>query len=230
MNYLFKLGGLAALIDAATYLFGMAILVIVLVPAGFGSSDTDQLKLVAFLVENHRLMFIWNFVIFVVNAVFLAFLAVAIYQRLWPETPALAQLSLTFGTIWATLVLGAGMVANVGFAEVVRQHSTTPNEAAALWHIVHTIENGLGGGNEIAGGVWALILGISFLRAAVFPRLLAYFSLLIGLSGLSTVLPGMSDIGGPVFGIGFILWFIWVGVVLLRSPAHSQAPKRKGAL
>lgn len=221
MQNLNKLGGYAALIEAATYIIGMVVLIAMLAPAGYGDTGLSPNERVLFLVDNQNVLFAWNFTIYVVNAVFLAILAVALSRRLHTDTPALAQLSLTFGTIWATLVLAAGMVANVGFAEVIRLHATSSEEAAALWTVVHTIENGLGGGNEIAGGVWALVLGFAFLASTTFSKPLAYFSLVIGLAGLSTVLPGMSDIGGPIFGLGFIVWFIWVGIVLVRAPAHS---------
>lgn len=221
MKNLNKLGAYAALIDAATYIIGIAVLVTFLSPAEFADSDHNQSEFVSFLIDNQTLLYIWNLIIYVVNAVFLAILAVALSRQLHADTPALAQLSLIFGTIWATLVLAAGMVANVGFAEVVRLHATSPEEATTLWNIVSTIENGLGGGNEIAGGVWALVLGFAFLVSTTFSKPLAYFSMLIGLAGLSTVLPGMSDIGGPIFGLGFIAWFIWVGITLLRTPTNS---------
>ncbi|MGL1921593.1 MAG: DUF4386 domain-containing protein [Hyphomicrobiales bacterium] len=222
MKNIAKIGGIAALIEAATYLFGMAILFTYLTPANTGNSDADMLQKVGFLVDNSTLIYIWNLVIYIVNAIFLAVLAVVLYKRLEIKTPVLAQLSLTFGSIWATLVLGAGMVANVGFAEVVRLHETDTQAATSLWHIVHTIENGLGGGNEIAGGVWALVLGLGFLASKCFSKPLGYFSLIIGAAGLATIFPPFSEIGGAIFGLGFILWFIWVGIALLRPAKVDQ--------
>ena len=222
MKNIAKIGGIAALIEAATYVFGMVILFTYLAPPDFGNNDPDMLQKVGFLVDNATLVYIWNLVIFVVNAIFLAILAVALYQRLQIKAPALAQLSLTFGSIWATLVLGAGMVANVGFAEVVRLHETDVQAATSLWHIVHTIENGLGGGNEIAGGVWALVLGIGFLVSKCFSKPLGYFSLIIGAAGLATIFPPFSEIGGAIFGLGFIVWFVWVGIALLRPAKDDQ--------
>lgn len=222
MKNIAKIGGIAALIEAATYIFGMVILFAYLTPANIGSGDADLLQKVGFLVDNSTLIYIWNLVIFVINAIFLAILAVALYKRLEIKTPVLAQLSLTFGSIWATLVLGAGMVANVGFAEVVHLYETDMHAATSLWHTVHTIENGLGGGNEIAGGVWALVLGMGFLASKCFSKPLGYFSLIIGVAGLSTIFPPFSEIGGAIFGLGFIVWFVWVGVALLRPAKDDQ--------
>ncbi|MCJ8322916.1 MAG: DUF4386 family protein [Rhizobiales bacterium] len=222
MKNIAKIGGIAALIDAATYLFGMVILIAYLTPPDYGNNDADMLQKVGFLVDNSTLLYIFNFVIYVVNAIFLAILAVALYKRLEIKTPALAQLSLTIGGIWATLVLGAGMVANVGFAEVLLLYETDKQAATSLWHILNTIENGLGGGNEIAGGVWAIVLGMGFLASKCFSKPLGYFSLIIGAAGLSTIFPPFSEIGGAIFGLGFILWFVWVGVALLRPAKDDQ--------
>lgn len=212
-----KFGGIAAIIAALTYIFGFVLMVSVLAPAGFGGDATGPEQLVGFVVQNRTLMYVWFLTIYIINAVFLLILAVALFDRLKQAAPGLAQVSLAFGTLWATLVLGAGMVANVGLGEVATLYASDPDKAIDLWNIVSTIENGLGGGNEIAGGVWIVCLGLAGLASAALPRFLNYFSLIIGVAGLATVIPGLSEIGGAIFGLGFIAWFIWVGVVLLRD-------------
>ena len=212
-----KFGGIAAIIAALTYIFGFVLMVSVLAPAGYGDDATGQDHLVNFIVQNRYLMYVWFLTIYIINAVFLLILAVALFDRLKQGAAGLAQVSLAFGTLWATLVLGAGMVANVGLGEVAALYASEPGKAIDLWKIVSTIENGLGGGNEIAGGVWVLCLGLAGLISAALPRFLNYFSLIIGVAGLATVIPGLSEIGGAIFGLGFIAWFIWVGIVLLRD-------------
>lgn len=211
-------GSVAALLAAATYLVGFALLV-TLIPS-FNTADPSAM--VDFLAQNHGLMFAWNLTIYVVNAIALVVLAVALSERFRAHSPGLAQLALAFGVLWATLVLGAGMVANVGLAEVVRLHATSPEQAGELWHIVHLIENGLGGGNEIAGGVWALVLGLAGIVTTRLPRLLSGFGLIIGLAGVLTVVPSFSEIGGALFGLGYIAWFIWAGIALLLSPSVDR--------
>lgn len=126
-----------------------------------------------------------------------------------------------FGLIWATLVFGAGMLVNVGIAEVVTLFDSDPDEAVRLWRIVEVIENGIGGGNEIAGAVWALSLAIAANVSGVLSKAWVGFSVVIGLAGLSTVFAAASDIGGAVFGLGYIGWFIWTGFGLLRIDRSS---------
>ena len=217
MNTLMKPGGLAAIGCGLTYVAGFALLTTLLAPLGYGSADKDYGAMVSFAAENHALMMVWNMTIYVANAILLAFLAVALWQRLKPAAPGLAQLSLIFGALWATLVLGAGMMANVGMAEVLRVNAADPVRAAELFQIFHTVELGLGGGNEIAGGIWVLVLAIAGLATARLPKGLSVLGAIIGLSGLASSIPMLSEPLGAVFGLGFFVWFFWAGVALLRA-------------
>lgn len=219
MSTLQKWGALSAFMGAATYLFGFALLGTMLAPSGYGMDDADPARIVGFIVENQGLMSVWNLSIYVVNGAFLAVLAVAFADRFKPLAPALAQAGLSFGIIWATLIIGAGMVANVGNAAVADLFGSDPEQAVFMWQIFYNVEIGLGGGNEIVGGIWALVLGAAMLNTGLLPRPLGWFSLIIGAAGLLTVLPPIADIGGAVFGLGYIVWFIWVGVEFLRARA-----------
>jgi len=233
MKHLKTWGGIAALTCAATYVFGFVVLLTLLAPSGYGSDDASPASIVAFMVENPGLMITWNFAIYVINGLALAALSVALAAHFASAAPALSQMIRTFGALWATLVVGAGMVANVGIAAVVEKYSIDPTEAVRIWEIMGLVENGLGGGNEIAGAVWAILIAIAALTTGMLSRAFAGFSALIGVSGLLTVIPQTGDIPGAVFGLGYIAWFVWVGIALLRatapshrgevSPKHSEA-------
>ena len=84
------------------------------------------------------------------------------------------------------------------------------------------MQNGLGGGNEVVGGLWVLLVSLAALWKGGLPKTLNYLGVVIGLAGLITVVPGIEVIGalsglGVVFGLGFIVWFVWVGIFLLSS-------------
>ena len=207
-------GAIGGLVCAATYLFGIAIMVAVLVPAGFDTPLSTSEELLAFLNAQQLTLSIWYLVIYVLNAVALAALVIALRALLHPHAPVLSDLSLGFGLIWATLVMGAGMIANVGLAETL-SHTGSSEQAAQLWRMITTIENGLGGGNEIAGSVWVITVGLAAWGSGILPRFLSTFGFVIGGCGLLTILPPLEAFG-MVFGLGFILWFAWVGVVLIR--------------
>jgi hypothetical protein len=212
MQNLTKIGGYAALGCGLTYVVGFALYLTVLAPLGVG----DYHAKIAFAADNHAVLTLCYLTIYVLNAILLAVVAVAFWDRLRPAAPALAQVSLTFGALWATLVLAAGMVANVGLKEAVSVFSSDPERAASLFQIFLTVEDGLGGGNEIAGGVWVLTLAIAGFMTKRISKGLSILGAVIGISGLASAIPALSEPLGAIFGLGFIVWFFWAGVALLR--------------
>ena len=219
---LIRIGGPAALICAATYIVGFVLLLSVLAPLGYGTGQIDPVAVVAFTAENAGLMIAWHSIIYVLNALALAVLVIALHARLTIVTPAWAETTRAIGLIWAALVLGAGMIANVTVEETVRLSATDPEAAIALWRVLHAVELGLGGGNEIAGGVWILGVSLAAWGARTLPRPLSGLGVLVGTSGLLTVLPPLGDSAGAIFGLGAILWFLGTGFALLHgsNPPH----------
>ena len=223
MNGLQKMGGVAALIMAATFVVGIALLFTLLVPAGYFAADVDPVQNAAFLADNQTVMFVWYLTIYVVFGVFLVALALALYERLKAGSPAMAQTATAFGLIWAGLMFASGMVANIGSGVVVDLYRTDPAQAASLWLAVNSVVVGLGGGNEIVGGLWVLLVSWAALRAGELPRLLNYLGLVLGVAGiLHTAVPALETLGA-VFGLGLIVWFVWLGIVLLRSNPSATA-------
>ncbi|MBE0696428.1 MAG: hypothetical protein IH586_05845, partial [Anaerolineaceae bacterium] len=41
--------------------------------------------------------------------------------------------------------------------------------------------------------------------------------LLVGAAGIISILPGLTEMMTGVFGLSQIVWFVWLGIVLLRS-------------
>ena len=105
-----RIGGVAALACAATYLFGFALLVTVMAEMGFGTNEIDSANVVAATVENPALMITWNTAIYIVHSLALTLLVVALASRLKHISPEWGTTSMAFGLIWCTLVLGAGMI------------------------------------------------------------------------------------------------------------------------
>ena len=83
--------------------------------------------------------------------------------------------------------------------------------------------NGIGNGNgEILGGLWTLLISWAALRAGGLPKVLNYLGLLVGMVGILSLFPGLTDLTG-LFGISQLIWFVWLGIVLLRSNASMAA-------
>ena len=222
------LGGLAGLTCAATYLFGFAFLVTLLAPLGFGTVDIDAHAVVGFIDANRGLLILWNSVIYILNALALVILVVAVHTRLRVNTPDWAAVTRAFGLIWATLVIGAGMIANVAIERVAYLAPTDFNRAVTFWETLHAVELGLGGGNEIAGGVWIACVSIAGLVGRSLGKVTVSLGLLAGAGGLLTLIPVLGDATGAVFGLGAIAWFIAIGLTLtLRQRKSGPSPDVK---
>ncbi len=68
--------------------------------------------------------------------------------------------------IWAALVIASGMIADIAAEMVVVLNPANPAHAAATWLSLSRVVNGLGGGNEIVGGMWLLLVSLSVLRTS----------------------------------------------------------------
>ncbi|HEY5138580.1 MAG TPA: hypothetical protein VIJ25_04595, partial [Methylococcales bacterium] len=67
MKNLLKVGGIAALIGAATNLLALVVLLTILAPTGYGSDDPGQVM--AFLVNNQAFIRVWYLIIYLVFGV-----------------------------------------------------------------------------------------------------------------------------------------------------------------
>jgi hypothetical protein len=213
MKTLQKFGGFAALYLAVAYLIGMVIFLVVL----DYPSITDPAQKVALLVEMQMVTFSTNLLMYVFFGVFLIVLSLALYDRLKSGAPAIMPVATTIGIIWAGSLIASGMVANAGIEPVVALYASDPAQAALTWQGIETVANGLGNANgEILGGLWVLLVSLTALRAGGLPKSLNILGLLVGAVGIISIIPGLTGLAG-VFGLSQIIWFVWLGIILLRN-------------
>lgn len=218
MNDFQKFGGAAALIEAAAYVVGFLLYFTLL-----DSSDyVGPVQNVAFLVDHEAILYIGNQFIYVVFGIFLVVLALALNERLKPGSPAMMQTATAFGLIWAGLVVASGMVFNIGMDTVIDLYDEDPAHAATVWLAIGAVQEGLGGGNEIVGGLWVLLLSSAAIQVGGLQRSLNYLGVVIGVAGILTVVPAL-DVLTAVFGLGQILWFAWLGIVMLRTSPTNRS-------
>ncbi|RED10679.1 hypothetical protein [Pontivivens insulae] len=212
-----RFGGVAALICAATYIYGFFVLVTILAPMGFGTNAIDAVEVVRFVQSDTSTLIAFNTTIYIVNALALAVLVTALQAQLRSKTPDLVKVSLVLGTVWVTLVLAAGMIANVAVERALHLAANDFDQAVALWQVLHAVELGLGGGNEIAGAAWIGFVSVAGFLGRNLGRIAVGLGVVTGVSGLLTLIPALGDVAGAVFGLGAIGWFFAIGWVLLRN-------------
>lgn len=207
-----KAGGIAALFEAIAYIVGFGFMATLLNPGNTEGWSAAQ-KL-AFVLEKKALFQAWTLFIYVAFGIALVVLTVALHERLKDRAHDLMRIATPFGLIWAGLVIASGMVASVGLEAVATIHARDVAQATSTWVTIDAIQNGLGGGVEIVGGVWVLLISAASFRSAAFPQVLGYLGIVVGLAGVLTVVPMLKDLA-MVFGISQILWFAWIGIVML---------------
>ena len=213
-----KVGGLAALYLAAAYVVAMLYFLVFVTY----SDVVDPVERVNAIVANHGSMRLVNLISYVVFGIVLAILALALHARSGRRAPVLSQAATAVGCLWAAMLVASGLVFNAGGAAVVALHSTSPAQAVAVWQAIQPVADGLGGsGGELLGGLWVLLVSVTATRTAALPKALNCSGIVVGAAGVVSVLPGLAA-GAYVFGLLQIVWFVWLGVVLLRTASRSS--------
>jgi hypothetical protein len=213
MSNLQRIGGVAALLEAAIYISAFIF---------FGAFwafpvDADSAQKLAFLADNQAVLSIVNLTMYVLFGFFLAVLVLALHDQLKVNTPVLSQFAAVFGVIWVGLVIASGMLANAGLGAAIELSARDPEQAMIVWRTINYVVEGLGGGNEVVGGLWVLLLSIAALKGDRFPTALNYLGLFIGAAGILTIYP--AEVLTEIFGLGQIVWFAWLGIVMLIKPS-----------
>ncbi len=217
MKTLQKFGAFSALYMAVAYLIGMVIFLAVL----DYPSIADPAQKVTLLVEKQMIIFSTNLLMYVFFGVFLIVLALALHDRLRQAAPAMMQVATAIGLIWAGSLVASGMVSNAGIHPMITLYASDPVQAAMTWQGIEAVTGGLGNGNgEILGGLWTLLVSLAALRAGGLHKGLNILGLIVGTVGIFSILPGLTDLTGA-FGLSQMIWFVWLGLVLLRSNLSS---------
>ena len=218
-----KSGGIAALFEILAYVIGFGVMATLLNPGNTeGWSSAQKL---AFVLERKALYQTWTIFIYVAFSIALVVLTVALHERLIYRAPELMKIATPFGLIWAGLVIASAMVASVGLEAVATIYARDVAQASSVWltiQVIQVIQNWLGGGVELVGGVWVLLISVALFRSLAFPKLLGYLGVVVGLSGVLTVVPLFKDLT-IVFGISQSFWFAWIGVAMMRGATANHS-------
>lgn len=207
-------GSLAAIGMALTYLTMFVVFGAIL---AFPENASISQK-ISYMQQNYLLLsFTWG-IGYLLFGILLAVLVQAIHNRLQQPQSASALLNTAslFGVIWVVLMMATGMIMLTSLNLLFKLQDSSPADVSAVYYALSMIENGLGGGIELVGGIWVLLLSIVALKQQQLTKNLNLLGLLVGSTGILTVLhtlPYLKDI----FGISQLLWFIWLGIIIWRQ-------------
>jgi hypothetical protein len=224
MKTLQKVGGISALVCAGTYILAIALVATVLTPMADSSLSDDQF--IAFFLPHQTLVFIWHFLMYLVNGACLTLLTLALYHWLKDGAPDLAQAAACFGFFWTGLVFADGFITLNGWETIARLAGTDSAQASSLRLVVDTVTIGLDHSDRFLGCLWVLLTSWAALQTGQLSKPLNFLGLVIGIAGIvSSIAPAFNELG-YAFGVGIIVWWLGLGVVMLRSEAGQTTQKR----
>ena len=213
MHDLDRTGGFAALFLAASYIFGFALF--------FGAMDgtgySGPAGSLAFAADHQAVLTLAMTVLYIAAGCALVALSVAMQRRAATTVQGGMQIAAAFGLIWAGVVIASGMVSSIGMQAIVPLAQAHPETATSAWAAISVVQDALGGGIELLGGVWMALVSWLAMKSHQMPRALAWLGIGLGLIGIATIVPALTPLT-DIFGLGQIIWFAWLGIILLRPP------------
>ncbi len=219
-----KWGGVAAITQALSYIVGFVLFFGIL-----DASDQDSpVKYLAFVIQNRDVYFLGYVIIGVLFSFALLVLVQAVYARFKAVSPELMTFTAIVGYLWAFIVLSSSLVFLTSLSALAKFYELDPEQALIISRTVTIVVDALGGGIELVGAVWMLAISYVGLRNKLLWAPLHYWGALVGLSGMLTLFSGLSflsanpffEVTTAIFGLGQILWFLVLGVAMIRAPAE----------
>lgn len=190
-------------------------------PTPRSSAISTTADKVALVVANYASMYAMYLITYVFYGIALGVLAFALYDRLKARAAATMRVATAIGLLWSFALVASGMIFNYGMTTIVALNKADPAQAQAAWLAIEPVAQALGGaGGELLGGLWVLLVSLVALRSGALPKPLSWFGVVVGASGLASVVPSLHD-ASIGFGMLLIAWFAWLGFVLVTTKAGA---------
>jgi len=142
----------------------------------------------------------------------------SLYQPAYQQSGHFQLLGALLGYMWAAYVFASGLIAVLTVQYLIMQ---PVEQVERIWPAIFAIQMGLGDGVEWVGGIWMLMVNISMQRYNMAPKMVVSFGMMVGAIGALTLVPALA-IAGLIFGLLQIVWFCWLGSLLLRGKLQSH--------
>ncbi|MDN3637371.1 hypothetical protein QWY82_00995 [Simiduia curdlanivorans] len=222
-----KWGGVAAIVEAFTYIFGFVLFFGVLDSSGYETPE----HYLEFVLLNRDTFFVGYLIIGVLFSFSLIVLVQSTYHRFWRAAPELMKFTAVVGYLWVCIVLASSLIFLASLEALAKYHALNPEQALVINRSIYIIVDALGGGIELVGAVWVLAISYVGLKSKIYSPLLHSWGLLVGTAGVLTLFSGLSFLSSnpffeattAIFGLGQILWFLIFGIAMLKEMPKTAA-------
>jgi hypothetical protein len=150
----------------------------------------------------------------VLFAVATTVIVLVMHERLHTGDALRVRLASISGIAAAIILLLLGMVGFVALRQLAGLYAQDQAGASAAYLSLNALMSSLQSANTFAYGWWLLLISWTDLRQHTLPRLLDYLGLLYGAMGILAFAFPILGFLGILVGI---VWFAWLGIVLLRG-------------
>lgn len=213
-----KRDAIASAFAALSFVVGFALYSTVLFD--LADDDITSLEELKVIKDNEQIYYLSNMILYIFFGIAQLALSIGMATASSAMFPATSSLAKAFGIIWSTLVIAAGMVGNIGANEALDLYEKDPEGAASLWKVIQTIHSGIGGGNEIVGGIWVLMAGWLYFKTlpcdkiAFIDKIVLVLTNFAGWTGILSTVPIMAESTTVVFGVSMIVWYALFGILM----------------
>jgi len=211
-----RAGGIAAIACALAYLFGFVLFFGFIEPP----VDTSDIGRLHFIVSQRDTFFMGYMVIGIVFSFSLLLLNQSLQSVFKNHSPIIARYNSTIGNMWATFVLASTFIFLISLPFLAIYADTSEDNAVIVLKSVDIVVDALGGGIELLGAIWVLLISFMGIKHSVYARATHVLGVAVGLAGIFTLFSGLSVFSGSVlfeastaiFGLGQIVWFVLIGL------------------
>lgn len=215
-----KAGGIASLVCGLTYIFGF-VLFFGLIEAPADDTETSRLT---FLLSQRDTFFMGYIVIGVVFSLGLILLNQSLLRIFKSTSPIVAQFNSSLGNIWATFVLASTFIFLVSLPSLANYANTSEDNAVVVLNSVDIVIDALGGGIELLGALWVLLISFMSIKANKYSKIIHILGIAVGVAGVLTLFSGLSflervplfEATTAIFGLGQIVWFFALGIAMIQ--------------
>jgi hypothetical protein len=208
-----RIGGWSAIVIALAYVAGMILTFTLLDSTGI----VEPLARTAFAVEHSAALSAFILFLYVGLGCLFVVVSLALHERQKSSARNLSMVGTVFALIWSALLIGSGLVYNIGLAAVCKLHAQDPSSAAQLMAAVEVVHQGLGCTIEVPGGLWILLASLASFRSRILSPAWSVVGSVAGVAGLLSLVPPLFLPSVAIYALLSVAWYIRVGWTLLRA-------------
>lgn len=216
MKSIQKVGALASLAFGVSFTALLGLLITIASQGYVPGSGNNPAKALEFASSSPIPYIIY--LLYALFAILIILIVLALTDRLKDQAPVQMQLAMIAASATSVLFLAYAMLGYVGEPMLINVYQQDASVGAAAYLAMRVVSNALNTSAIFAAG-WAILLaGWVGIHTLDFPKPLASLLLLAGLFSVSAFLVPIFSLLAPFL---YIVWSVWLGIYLLRSPSLS---------